>query len=350
MPVIASFAERHRVTDRVVVADAGMVSAANLAELDAAGLRFIVGSRSTKAPGDLAPHFRWHGNDFGDGRSSTPSRLEPATQRPTTTRNSRPSRSGSHESSPRCTQRYDHAAGQDHVDDEQQHARVHVTVVAALPGGSPSRRTGSLVGGLVLHVVAGGEDSRGRTGREADGSPLATQLRAGVRIPYRHLRAVVPGRSGLAASGAGPSGPSSPPPLRVPRGLPRALPSSPGPRSLARRAGTGGPPLPRGTLRGRLIRVVRRRAIQGRPWPPAGPVRSTRRRSAPPARATRGRTGSDRRPPSRSCRRPGPPAAGPPTSGTGRPRSPSDRGALPGRYADAAATIGRLSVVVPVEP
>lgn len=68
LPVIASFTERHRVTDLVVVADAGMLSAANLAELDAAGLRFIVGSRSTKAPGDLASHFRWHGNDFGDGQ------------------------------------------------------------------------------------------------------------------------------------------------------------------------------------------------------------------------------------------------------------------------------------------
>ena len=52
----------------VVVADAGMLSATNLAELDAAHLRFIVGSRMTKAPIDLASHFRWHGQAFSDGQ------------------------------------------------------------------------------------------------------------------------------------------------------------------------------------------------------------------------------------------------------------------------------------------
>jgi hypothetical protein len=52
----------------VVVADAGMLSAANLKALDEAGLRFIVGSRTTKAPIDLASHFRWHGDAFTDGQ------------------------------------------------------------------------------------------------------------------------------------------------------------------------------------------------------------------------------------------------------------------------------------------
>ena len=52
----------------VVVADAGMLSATNLKELDEAGLRFIVGSRVTKAPNDLASHFRWHGDAFTDGQ------------------------------------------------------------------------------------------------------------------------------------------------------------------------------------------------------------------------------------------------------------------------------------------
>lgn len=41
-----------------------MLSAGNLNELDDAGLRFIVGSRVTKAPVDLASHFRWHGDAF----------------------------------------------------------------------------------------------------------------------------------------------------------------------------------------------------------------------------------------------------------------------------------------------
>jgi len=52
----------------VVVADAGMLSATNLAELDEAGLRFIVGSRVVKAPLDLASHFRWHGDAFTDAQ------------------------------------------------------------------------------------------------------------------------------------------------------------------------------------------------------------------------------------------------------------------------------------------
>ncbi|SDP64703.1 Transposase DDE domain-containing protein [Arthrobacter sp. ok909] len=52
----------------VVVADAGMLSAGNLRELDEADLRFIVGSRMTKAPNDLASHFRWHGDAFTDGQ------------------------------------------------------------------------------------------------------------------------------------------------------------------------------------------------------------------------------------------------------------------------------------------
>jgi transposase len=52
----------------VVVADAGMLSAGNLRELDEAGLRFIVGSRVTKAPRDLESHFRWHGDAFTDGQ------------------------------------------------------------------------------------------------------------------------------------------------------------------------------------------------------------------------------------------------------------------------------------------
>lgn len=52
----------------MIVADAGMLSAANLKALDAAGLRFIVGSRETQAPVDLAGHFAWHGDAFTDGQ------------------------------------------------------------------------------------------------------------------------------------------------------------------------------------------------------------------------------------------------------------------------------------------
>ena len=68
VPIIKAFKARHQVADMVVVADAGMLSAGNLTELDEADLRFIVGSRVTKAPIDLESHFRWHGDAFTDGQ------------------------------------------------------------------------------------------------------------------------------------------------------------------------------------------------------------------------------------------------------------------------------------------
>ena len=68
LPVIRQFQARHGLEAMVVVADAGMLSAANLADLDEAGLGVIVGSRVTKAPVDLESHFRWHGDAFSDGQ------------------------------------------------------------------------------------------------------------------------------------------------------------------------------------------------------------------------------------------------------------------------------------------
>jgi hypothetical protein len=68
VPIVKQFQDRHGIEDMVVVADAGMLSAGNLAALEEANLRFIVGSRVTKAPLDLASHFRWHGDAFTDGR------------------------------------------------------------------------------------------------------------------------------------------------------------------------------------------------------------------------------------------------------------------------------------------
>jgi hypothetical protein len=68
VPVIEAFKDRHEIENMVVVADAGMLSATNLTDLDDAGHRFIVGSRLTKAPIDLESHFRWHGDAFTDGQ------------------------------------------------------------------------------------------------------------------------------------------------------------------------------------------------------------------------------------------------------------------------------------------
>jgi transposase len=68
LPIVRAFQDRHALESIAVVADAGMLSATNLTELDDAGLSFIVGSRTTKAPNDLASHFRWHGDAFTDGQ------------------------------------------------------------------------------------------------------------------------------------------------------------------------------------------------------------------------------------------------------------------------------------------
>lgn len=69
VPVLQRFQTRHGIADMVVVADAGMLSAANLNAIEDAGFSFIVGSRITKAPYDLADHFERHGNNFADGQT-----------------------------------------------------------------------------------------------------------------------------------------------------------------------------------------------------------------------------------------------------------------------------------------
>lgn len=70
VPIVRQFQKRHNIegVEMVIAADAGMLSAANLKDLDAAGLKFIVGSRVMKAPSDLASHFHWNGDVFTDGQ------------------------------------------------------------------------------------------------------------------------------------------------------------------------------------------------------------------------------------------------------------------------------------------
>ena len=70
VPIIDAFRSRHELGDTpmIIAADAGMLSASNLCALDEAGLGFIVGSRSVKAPIDLASHFHWNGDVFTDGQ------------------------------------------------------------------------------------------------------------------------------------------------------------------------------------------------------------------------------------------------------------------------------------------
>jgi len=70
VPVLTGFRDQHPDAGEViVVADAGMLSAANLLGLEDAGFRFIVGSKSSKAPYDLADHLERHGNAFDDGQT-----------------------------------------------------------------------------------------------------------------------------------------------------------------------------------------------------------------------------------------------------------------------------------------
>ena len=68
IPVVEAFQAAHGIEDLIIVADAGMLSAANLTTLDDARLRFIVGARTTRAPGDLEAHFHWAGDAFTDGQ------------------------------------------------------------------------------------------------------------------------------------------------------------------------------------------------------------------------------------------------------------------------------------------
>ena len=69
IPVLTQFQDAHDVRDMIVVADAEMLSAANLLALEEAGFSFIVGSRTAKTSYDLADHFATKGNAFTDGQS-----------------------------------------------------------------------------------------------------------------------------------------------------------------------------------------------------------------------------------------------------------------------------------------
>jgi hypothetical protein len=66
IPVLTRFRDRHQAHDIVVVADAGMLSAANLLALEESGFRFIVGSRAGKIPYELEAHAGRHGNYLAD--------------------------------------------------------------------------------------------------------------------------------------------------------------------------------------------------------------------------------------------------------------------------------------------
>ena len=77
IPMINDFMKAHNLDDVVVVADAGMISAANKRALEAAGLSYVLGSRTSRVPHVISS---WHDNhpdqDVPDGL--TPTRPRPA--------------------------------------------------------------------------------------------------------------------------------------------------------------------------------------------------------------------------------------------------------------------------------
>jgi hypothetical protein len=72
LPVIKAFAAAHELPEVTVVADAGMLSEANLADLEDAELRFIVGARIPDIPYQVAEWQRRHpGEPIADGQIFT---------------------------------------------------------------------------------------------------------------------------------------------------------------------------------------------------------------------------------------------------------------------------------------
>jgi transposase len=75
LPVLDGYQRRHGQVGIIVVADAGMLSAGNLAALEDAGYDFIVGARNTQAEKDLAAYFATHGDYFKDGQTVEATRV-----------------------------------------------------------------------------------------------------------------------------------------------------------------------------------------------------------------------------------------------------------------------------------
>ena len=73
LPVLQAFMAAHRLPEVTVVADAGMLSEANLAAIEDAGLRFIVGARIPEVPYQVSEWRRTHPDESipRTGRSSS---------------------------------------------------------------------------------------------------------------------------------------------------------------------------------------------------------------------------------------------------------------------------------------
>lgn len=69
-PMIRQFQARQDIAgvEMVVAPDTDMLSAGNLADLNATGLKFIANSEATKESANLDNHFHWDGVVFVDGQ------------------------------------------------------------------------------------------------------------------------------------------------------------------------------------------------------------------------------------------------------------------------------------------
>lgn len=138
LPMITQFQDRHQIADMVVVADAGMLSSSNLKQLHAAGLRFIVGSRQTKAPYDLKDNTVWVNNSWADGQMVDTITPRHGRTKTTTTHSSKPWDEESHPGHWRAVWQY--RAKRAHRDttslaDQEQRARD--AIENNTPGRSP---------------------------------------------------------------------------------------------------------------------------------------------------------------------------------------------------------------------
>jgi hypothetical protein len=97
IPVLTRFRDRYQARDIVVVADAGMLSAANLLALEENGFQFIVGSRPARSPTTCRPMSRGTATTWPTARRSRPPGTWALGRRPvtggwsTSTRSSAPS-------------------------------------------------------------------------------------------------------------------------------------------------------------------------------------------------------------------------------------------------------------------
>ncbi|NHN23190.1 transposase, partial [Bacillus amyloliquefaciens] len=62
LPTLRAFLDTHGLADVVIVADAGMVSEANMDAIEAAGLSYILGAKMPRVPYVLE---QWHKNHPG---------------------------------------------------------------------------------------------------------------------------------------------------------------------------------------------------------------------------------------------------------------------------------------------